>query len=217
MTKGRIPRITAYAKTDLILFKVAPFSGFPTTEGAPAEDFFANIPSPVILTGDGRVTKNAWLPASAARAPGVKPATYVDHGISGAWQFADGQEEYIHMNLMVPDDMDLSEESVLCLGWSSTTTSQDCDWEIAYLITAIDGDTSAAADDTVQSYEESSSVAEGLVRSGICAIEGGAIGATDVCLHIQIMRDGNDGSDNLGAAAEVHGVVLSYVANKIGT
>jgi len=217
MTNGRIPRITAPAKTDLVLMKVAPFSGASTNEGSPVEDFFANIPAPVIMTGDGRVTKNSWLPASSARAPGVKPATYVDHGISGAWQFADGQEEYIHTNLMVPDDMDLSEDCAICIGWSSTTTSQDCDWEIAYLITALDGDTSAAADATEQSYEESSSVAEGLIRSGFCVIAGGTIGATDVCLHIQIMRDGNDGSDNLGAAAEVHGIVLSYVANKIGT
>lgn len=216
MTKGRIPRITAPAKTDLVLMKVDPFGGFPTTEGSPVEDFFAHIPSPVILTGNGRVTKYSWLPASSARAPGVKPATYVDHGISGAWRFADGQEEYIHVNLMVPADMDLSEDSVICFGWSSTTTSQDCDWEVAYLITAVDEDTSAAADATEQSYEESSSVAEGLIRSGFCVIAGGTIGATDVCMHVQIMRDGNDGSDNLGAAAEIHGVVFTYVANKLG-
>ena len=217
MTNGRIPRLTAPAKTDLVLMKANPFSGESTNEGSPVEDFFANIPSPVTLVGDGRVAKNAWLPASAARAPGVKPATYVDHGISGAWRFADAQEEYIHMNLMIPDDMDLSEDCTICLGWSSTTTSQDCDWEIAYLISTIDSDTTAAADDTEQSYEESSSVAEGLVRSGFCTIAGGTIVATDVCFHLQIMRDGNDGSDNLGAAAEIHGVVLSYTANKIGT
>ena len=217
MTRGRIPIITNYKVTDLVHIKSNPYGGDPWSKATPVSNFFGNIPTPIIMTGAGRVTKNSWLPASSARAPGVKPATYVDHGISGAWQFADGQEEYIHTNLMIPDDMDLSEDCAICIGWSSTTTSQDCDWEIAYLITALDGDTSAAADATEQSYEESSSVAEGLIRSGFCVIAGGTIGATDVCLHIQIMRDGNDGSDNLGAAAEVHGIVLSYVANKIGT
>ena len=217
MTNGRIPRITAPAKTDLVLMKVGPFSGESTNEGSPVEDFFSHIPSPIVLTGDGRVAKNRWMPASAARAPGASPATYVDHGITGAWRFADNQEQYIHMNLMVPENMDTSEESTICLGWSSTTTSQDCDWEIAYLITAVDEDTAAGADATVQSYEESSSVAEGLVRSAFCVIAGGTISAADICLHIQIMRDGNDGSDNLGAAAEVHGVAFTYIANKLGT
>lgn len=217
MINGRIPIITNYKDTDLVHLKVDPYGGSPSSQATPASNFFGNIPTPIVLSGAGRVDKNAWMPASAARAPGIKPATYDDHGITGAWVFADGQEEYIHMNLMVPDDMDMSEDSSICLGWSSTTTSQNCDWEIAYLITAVDGDTTAGATATEQSYEASSSVAEGLVRSGFCVIAGGTLAATDICLHVQIMRDGNDGSDNLGASAEVHGVAFSYVANKLGT
>jgi len=216
MAGGKIPTTSTRLDSDFVFFHREPYGlrqpsyidGIAKKFAMTAKEFFAFIP---------HVTKNVWMPASAARAPGIKPATYVDHGISGAWSFADGAEEIIHANIMVPDDMDLSEDSIICLGWSSTTISQDCDWEIAYLITAVDGDTTAAAEDTVQSYEESSSVAEGMVKSEFCVIAGGTIVAGDVCLHVQVMRDGNDGSDNLGAAAEVHGIMLKYVANKLGT
>ena len=212
-----IPQRDNFKATDWVYLDADPYGGSPSTQATPVSNFFGNIPTPVGLAGAAKVTKYAWMPASAARAPGIKPATYADHGIAGAWTFADGAEEIIHANLMVPDDMDLSAASTICLGWSSTTTSQDCDWEIAYLITAVDGDTSAVAAATEQSYEESSSVAEGMVKSEFCVIAGGTIVAGDVCLHVQIMRDGNDGSDNLGAAAEVHGIMLKYVANKLGT
>ena len=212
-----IPQRDNFKATDWVYLDADPYGGAPSTQATPVSNFFGNIPTPVGLAGAAKVTKYAWMPASAARAPGIKPATYADHGISGAWRFADGAEEIIHANLMVPDDMDMSAASIICLGWSSTTTSQDCDWEIAYLITAVDGDTSAVAAATEQSYEESSSVAEGMVKSEFCVIAGGTIVAGDICLHVQIMRDGNDGSDNLGAAAEVHGIMLKYVANKLGT
>ena len=150
-----------------------------------------------------------WVPAQGLRAPGVKAATYVDHGISGAWEFSDGQEEIIVCNVKVPDGMDLSKDSWICLGWSSPTVSQDCDWEVAYLITAEDEDTTAAADATVQSFEESSGNANGLVVSPFL-VAGGTITAVDVCFHINVMRDGNDANDDLGAAAHVHGVAIRH-------
>ena len=216
MSIGRLEQITNYKATDWMHIIVDPLGGALSWKASPISNFFGNIPTPIVLAGSGKIEKCEWIPASAARAPGVKPATYSDHGISGAWSFADGAEEYIHANIKIPTDMDLSVDSKICLGWSSAATSLNCDWEIAYLITAPDEDTAAAAEATEQSYEESSAVSNGMIITEFCVIPGGTIGDTDICLHIQVMRDGNDGSDTLNAAAEVHGLSLCYTSDKLG-
>jgi len=132
------------------------------------------------------------------------------------WSFADAQEQKVVGTLRIPVDRALGEDIVIVMGWSSATTSQDCDWEVAYLITQIGEDTSAAAQETLQSYEESSSTANGFVVSEF-TVGNAQIHDDDVCIHINIMRDGNDGSDNLGAAAHLHGICLKYTKDKLGT
>jgi len=151
-----------------------------------------------------------WLPAGAIRAAGVKPATLTLNGAGFlVLSFADGQEQYGQSNLIIPDDIDRAIACYICVGWSSPTTSQDCDWEIEYLITAEDDDTDQAGT-TAQDYAESSATADGLVVSSIATIAGGTISADDICIHTQVMRDGDDGSDNLGDVAELHGMALLY-------
>lgn len=170
----------------------------------------------VTLGGTSRVTKRRWIPANGIQAAGARPATLALNGGGWiVWQFADNLEREIQYNVDVPPDMDLSQDAQLCVGWSSPTISQDCDWEIEYLITAIDDDTEAAPTATVQSYEESSGTADGLVISPIATIAGGTI-TDEICFHVVLLRDGNDPNDNLGDVAEVHGVALQYVSNKFG-
>jgi len=158
-------------------------------------------------------TEYVWIPAQAVRAPGAKPATYTDVGISGAWSFADGQEEIIVANMKFPLWMDYSKDSSLCIGWSSSAVSKDCDWEVAYLITALNGDVTAGADATVAEIASSSSNANGMVITAF-TIAGGTITANDVCIHANFMCDGNDTSHTLGADALVHGVALGYVPTR---
>lgn len=170
----------------------------------------------VLLAGTSRVTKRRWIPANGVQAAGAKPATI---GLNGGgwiiWSFADNQEQEIQYNIDIPPDMDLSADSILCVGWSSPTISQDCDWELEYLLSAIGDDTEAAPTASVQSYEESSGTADGLVLSQMATIAGGTI-TDELCIHCVLMRDGNDANDTLGDVAEVHGVALVYVANKLG-
>ena len=169
------------------------------------------------MAGTARVYKTVWISASAIRAAGVKAATV---GLNGGGylvaSFADNQEQQIQYNLPIPEDMDRSADCTLRVGWSSPTTSQDCDWEITWLATAEDDDTEAAGT-TDTGFYESSGTADGLVVSSLETIAGGTLGASDVCLHIVLERDGNDAGDTLGAVAEVHGVCLRYVSNKHGT
>lgn len=160
------------------------------------------------------VTAYEWIPADAVQAAGAKPATI---GLNGGGfivaSFADNQEQQIQFNMIVPADMDRSQPCYLCAGWSSPTVSQDCDWEMTYLITAEDEDTEAAGTPS-QSYQSSSATADGLVVSTLATIAAGTITPDDVCLHCVLERDGNDANDNLGDVAEVHGVSLRYTKNK---
>jgi hypothetical protein len=165
------------------------------------------------LHGTARVTKYTWMSASATRAAGAKPATI---GLNGSgWivaSFADGQEEQIQANIMIPPDADPDANIAICIGWSSPTISQNCDWEVTYLVTAANEDTDQAGV-LVQSFEASSAVADGLVISALGNID---IDSGDVCVHVVVERDGNDVLDTLGDVAEVHGLALRYTADKLG-
>lgn len=168
-----------------------------------------------VAYGLARPVQGAWVPAQGLRAPGVQPASYVDHGVSGAWEFADGQQRHVACSVRIPPGADLSVGLSILLGWSSPTQDAYCDWNISYLITALDEDTTGAAQQTLQSYEVSSAVANGL-RVGQFDIAVAQIGITDVCIHMDIWRDGGDGGDTLGAVAHLHGICLQYVMNQLG-
>jgi len=55
MTNGRIPIITNYKTTELVHLKVNPYGGNPWSMATPTSNFFGNIPTPIIMSGDGRV------------------------------------------------------------------------------------------------------------------------------------------------------------------
>ena len=152
---------------------------------------------------------NAWLSISAARAAGAKPATIGlnDNGFVVA-SFADGQEEQVQVNLAIPGVADTTKDMELCMGWSSPTVTGTCDWEVTYLLTTVNESTEQAGT-LLQSYELSSTTANGLITSEFI-IYAANIDVNDVCFHLIVERDGNDGGDTLGAVAEVHGLALKY-------
>lgn len=171
------------------------------------------------LHGTGRVIKYTWIPAQGLAAHGAKAATWVTfaNGISGAWQFADNADNAITFQMMVPVDMDLTESSTICTGWSSPVISGDCYWDIEYLITTINDDTDALASDSSGALHTSSATAggDGLIRSDLITIAADTFTATDLCLHASLTRDVS--GDALGDVAHIHGVAFGYTSNKYGT
>jgi len=168
------------------------------------------------LHGTARVKRDVWIPASGVRAPGASPATWVDHGISGVWQFSDtgSAEDKIVFNLKLPNDMDRSVAPTINVGWSCTNTGNVV-WQLEYLYTALNEDTSAAAEETLTETDAASATAEGLV---VTAFDGVNVpGSTDVCVHCRLSRMDSSGNDTVGADVELHGVCLEYTANKLGT
>lgn len=219
MSNGRIPRITAPAKTDLVLIKANPFSGESTNEGSPVEDFFANIPSPIVMTGDGRVTKVVWLSAGGIRAPGAKPATFVLYGLTGVWQFADqavaGNQETVSGTVKIPFDIDRTVAPTFHIGWSADGVSPgDCEWQFEYLWLSPNEPTDGAAQDTLTITPTASATADGFVFSTFTGIA--LPSATDQAMLWKVTRLSAGLNDTIVDTVEMRGNAFCYTANRLG-
>jgi hypothetical protein len=171
----------------------------------------------IILHGTARVTKRLWIPANAVSAIGAIAATKTLNGNGYiVYSFADNVDRNVQADIILPDDLDRSADCVLCMGWSSPATSKVAVIDMTYLITAPDDLTDQAGTADTGNLLDSSSTADGLVLSEVVTIAGGTIAADEICLHLQIERDGNNGADTLGDILELHGIALKYVANRLG-
>jgi len=172
------------------------------------------------LAGTARVTNALWIGAEGMKAPPTKPAAFVDHGISGAWEFSDATDDTIVATMRIPDKMDRGVAPNITLGWSSTTQSAFCEWQIEYLWRSPNEDTTVGADDTLLSSTDadtstSSATAEGMVVSTFPLV---APSATDTCLHLRIKRRADLAADTInGDTTELHGICMSFTSNKLGT
>lgn len=171
------------------------------------------------LYGNAKVTNAVWVGANAVKAPPTKAADFIDHGISGAWEFSDATDDTIVANMRIPYRMDRSVAPTLTISWSSTTQSADCEWQVEYLWRAADEDTTAAADDTLLASTDadaytSSATAEGMVLTTFTLA---APSATDACLHLRIKRRADLAGDTInGDTTELHGICMSFTSNKLG-
>jgi len=161
-----------------------------------------------------------WIGAEGIRAPGVKPATWVDLGISGAWEFSDATDDTVVANFRVPYRMDRTVAPMITLGWSSPVVdpgddSKQCKWQVEYLWRAPDEDVSAVAEGTLTVTESASTLGagNGLV---ISAVTPAAPGSADECLHLRVKRLGADPADTLGGVAHLSGLCMSFTADKLG-
>ena len=134
--------------------------------------------------------------------------------ITGAWSFSNVADNTATFSMKVPDDIDFTEASYICIGWSSPVLAGDCYWYIAYLITAIGDDTDGVATDTNGALYESDGTADCMVRDTLITIAANAFDADSLCLHGAITRDISE--DALGDVAHLHGVTLMYTASKLG-
>lgn len=176
----------------------------------------------VTLAGSAKVTNALWIGATGIRAPPLtKPADEVEHGISVAWEFSDATDDTVMANMRIPNRMDRTVAPTFTLGWSSTTQSKFCEWQVEYLWTKADGDTKAGADDTLLSSTDaagsstSSGTAEGLVLTTFTLA---VPDANDACLHLRIKRRADLGGDTIdGDTVELHGICLNFTSDKLGT
>jgi len=167
------------------------------------------------LHGTARVKKNVEIAIGSIKPPPTNPANWVGLGIAGAWEFADNSTRQVILELPLPKDIDRDEDVVLCIGWSSPSTTGNCVWQFEYLFRGEDEDITASADDTLTKTEAPSSTANGLTMTEF-TIPSSDISDTDSCLLIRISRLGGDGNDDLGDVANLTGMTLIYTCDKLG-
>ena len=167
------------------------------------------------LTGNARVGNDVFVGPTGIRAPLVRPATWTDHGISGAWQFADGAEETLVINFRVPHRMDRTVAPYFHIKWSADGASPgNCEWQVEYLYRAPNEDTTAAAQDTETIVVAASATANGLVNSNTLALD--LPSATDVLLQVRLTRLAGVGNDTIADTVELHGFTFHFTSNKLG-
>ena len=175
----------------------------------------------IVLLTTARVTKSVWIDAGGLKAPGAKPPDEVSFGSLElpVWQFGDeavaGNQESISLSMQFPSDMDRSVAPQLCVGWSADGISPgNVEWQLEYLYTAEDEDTSAAAQDTDTEIDAASAISNGLVITPFDDMD--LAGASDVCLHAKLKRLSAGANDTIADTVELHGISLVYTSNKLG-
>jgi len=167
--------------------------------------------------GTARTKNTLWIGAEGLKAPPLtKPATLVEHGISIAWEFTDGTDDTVVANMRIPNRMDRTVAPTLTLGWSSPVVdpgddSKQATWQVEYLWTSLDEDTTAVAQDTQSDTDSASTVANGLVATTVTLA---VPSASDICLHMRIKRRGD--IDSLGNVANLVGICMEFTSDKLG-
>jgi len=156
---------------------------------------------------DFTIRQGVWLGASGIQAPGTKPATLVNVGCDGAWEFADNQEQTISFNIRVPTNINLTQTVVLIIGWTSPSINLNCNWNVTYTITGLHEDVSVPCEYYRDFITNSSQIENGLVTTYFNITE---IKQSDKCIHMRIERDGNDATDTLSDVAHLHGICMRY-------
>jgi len=168
----------------------------------------------LLLEADARVYKNEWIAVGSISVPGNKPAVAVDWGISIGYEFSDGTDDTVVGSVRLPQDMDRTVAPEFKIGWASADNTGDVVWQLEYLYRAVNEDTTAVADDTLETTTTVSATANGLTISTITGIATPA--ASDQLFLFRLKRLGDDEDDNLGDDNTLIGHGLKYTKNTLG-
>ena len=182
---------------------------------------------PLLFYEGGRYTIDQWIGANGVKSPGGKPATFVESGLTGVWQFGDeavaGNQESISGTIKIPANMDTTVVPTFKIGWSTTTIYTDdatdnetAEWQLEYLWIAPNEDTTAGAQETLTKTTvlTAATPAEGLVFTIFTGINLPA--TADVAMFFKITRL-SAVNDTIADTLELRGMVFQYTSDKLGT
>ena len=115
------------------------------------------------LINDLTARKNVEIAIGSIKPPASHPASWVDLGIAGAWEFSDGATETVILEMPLPLDINRNEDVQVKIMWSSPSTTGNCKWQLEYLFRKEGEDTTASADGTLTKVVSPSSTSNGLV------------------------------------------------------
>lgn len=169
----------------------------------------------IILHGNARVEDYIQISAGAAKAPGVSPATYVLHGLDGAWEFAKDADKEISLNFTLQKGTDRTVAFAFAIGWSCAVNTGNVKWEIQYLWRKLDEDTSSSTpDETITETVAVSSTANGYKYTVFDAAV--LPDSDDRYCAVKISRLGSDAADTADGVTNYVGIGILHAKNKIG-
>lgn len=161
------------------------------------------------LKPDAR-TGSVWIPANGIKAPQVKPATWVSHGISGAWRFADGDDNTIVADISIPVDLNRAINPTFSIGWSADGVSPgNCEWQLAYNWLELGEDTAKEAQTTITQVAAASVTANGMIKTTFSS-EIIHPSEDDICLQVNVKRLADGTLDTISDTVELLGICLEY-------
>lgn len=168
----------------------------------------------IFLKGDARVREHIAVPPESIKAPASAAASFIKHGVNGAWSYADSKDQNTSFSIRVPDGIDFTEDVIFRMAWSSAATSGDVVWNITYTTVNVGDDTTGSGTTDTQTIT-TSSTANGL-QILETTIPASNISKDNIYMSIEIQREGTNGSDTLSDSAELLGLDVQFVSNRVG-
>jgi len=173
----------------------------------------------ILRHGTARVKKDLWIGANGIKAPGSKPATFVEDGLTGCWEFADAIEanqEQVSGTIKIPLDMDITVVPTFNIGWHANGANPgNCKWQFEYLWAAPNEDVTAAAQETLTVVSTGSATSNGLVVAEVTGID--LPSSTDKAMFWRVTRLSSDVQDTISAVTHMRGQFFQYTSNKFGS
>jgi len=112
-----IPQRTNFKATDWVYLDADPLGGAPSTQATPVSNFFGNIPTPIILSGDGRVYNHVRIGAPQWKRGVAAPAeAYI--GIWPTLAFDNSADDEAHFSIIVPFRMEAGSDISVVVDWA---------------------------------------------------------------------------------------------------
>ena len=149
-----------------------------------------------------------WVAAQGVKAALTKPASWVDHGISGAWEFSDNTDDTVVASVRIPFRMNRKVAPTFNIGWCADGISPgNGKWQIEYLWMALNKDTTVAAQATLTVIEAASAISNGMILSTVTLEKPDE---DDVCLDLRIKRMAADTEDTIAAVTFLKGMCARF-------
>jgi hypothetical protein len=166
------------------------------------------------IHGTGRVKKIVQIGLGALKAAGIKPATYVNFGLNGSYEFVANDENNVSFSAALPRDMDKSIAPSIGFAWSCPETTGNVRWRLMYLYEQPNQDTSSEIpDDTLYQTDTVSSTANGYNYN---YMELSVPNINDRIIVVRFSRLGADELDTANGIANLLYMSLEYTINKLG-
>lgn len=170
----------------------------------------------ITLAGAARkIVHDSWISASGMSNITVGATLGVNGNGFQVYSFADNTEKYVEFNLRIPNEMDYSADSYICIYWSTPADTKICEWDVVYNICG-EGDTTDQAGTSDLNNQVNSGDPDAMNMEYIVTISGGTISGDDYTIQIILKRDGNEAGDTLSAVAELHGADFAYYKSTMG-